>query len=103
MFTVQFCYADKETAGNSSDLSDYLSCRLNMETDSYISVKDYAFLIEREKRGPIKKIYSVLDNYHYMRISTAADENDLIGFLEAFSFETTEIHDLSKNNNESIF
>ena len=74
-----------------------------METDSYISVKDYAFLIEREKRGPIKKIYSALDDYHYMRISTAADENDLIGFLEAFSFETTEIHDLSKNNNESIY
>ena len=103
VFIVQFCYADKETAGNSSDLSDYLSRRLNMETDSYISVKDYAFLIEREKRDPVKNIYSALDDYHYMRISTAADENDLIGFFEAFSFETTEIHDLSNNSNESAF
>ena len=98
VFIIQFCYADKETAGISSDLSDYLSRRLNVKTDSYLSVKDQSFLIECDEESYMKKIYSVLDDYHYMRIFTDAGEKDITEFLEAFSFETTEIRDLSKNN-----
>ena len=98
VFIIQFCYADKETAGISSDLSDYLSRRLNVKTDSYLSAKNQPFLIELDEESYMKKIYSALDDYHYMRISTGAGEKDITEFLEAFSFETTEIQDLSKNN-----
>ncbi len=69
-----------------------------MKTDSYLSVKDQSFLIECDEESYMKKIYSVLDDYHYMRISTDAGEKDITEFLEAFSFETKEIRDLSKNN-----
>ncbi|MBP0962185.1 MAG: hypothetical protein J5864_08580 [Oscillospiraceae bacterium] len=96
VFIVQFCYADKEIADGSADLTDYLFRRLNMETDSYITVKGQPFLIDREENSYMKNIYSVLDKYHYLHIYTSADKKELTDFLEAFSFEAAEISDLSK-------
>lgn len=90
LYQVMFYHADPEYSGKYQTISEYINLRFKFKIDEEISINGNSISIKTVgNSNETLRIgaYSLIDNKHYYTVKTTATEEDLIEFLNVFSFE----------------
>ena len=86
IFHITFYYADHNLIAQTNDIAEYLQKRMGRRSDKTINVTDINVSLLFANDG---QIYAgaLIDKDHYYAVNTIASEEEMIEFLNAFSYE----------------
>ena len=89
-YFVIFNYADNDLVEHTNGISEYINKRKNSIIEKEIMIKDNVVGLYKSEDGQTY-VNSFIDYNHYYEVRTSAPDEELIEFLNLFSYEQTNL------------